>query len=46
MKLVVTDLDKYYKALDRAVMTYHQNKMADLNRIIRKLWRETYRGTG
>ena len=42
----MTDLDKYHKALDRAIMEYHQNKMADLNRIIRNLWKETYRGHG
>ncbi|XP_067948379.1 DNA repair protein RAD50.L-like isoform X2 [Watersipora subatra] len=43
-KLVVTDLDKYHKALDRAILEYHQKKMDDLNRIIHKLWKETYRG--
>ena len=43
---IVKDLDKYHKALDRAIMEYHQSKMADLNRIIRNLWKETYRGNG
>ncbi|KAI0981679.1 hypothetical protein GJ496_003107 [Pomphorhynchus laevis] len=38
-----TDIDKYYSALDRAVMTYHSSKMDELNKIIRELW-STYKG--
>ena len=45
-KTAVTDLDKYHKALDRAIMEYHRNKMSALNSIIRNLWKETYRGNG
>nr|CAH8855074.1 unnamed protein product [Trichobilharzia regenti] len=43
-ELACTDLERYYKALDRAIMSYHAVKMADLNKIIRELWRSTYRG--
>nr|CAH8855080.1 unnamed protein product [Trichobilharzia regenti] len=45
-ELACTDLERYYKALDRAIMSYHAVKMADLNKIIRELWRSTYRGNG
>ncbi|XP_053392255.1 DNA repair protein RAD50-like isoform X2 [Mercenaria mercenaria] len=38
------DLEKYYKALDKAIMNYHKMKMAEINKIIRDLWRQTYRG--
>ncbi|XP_022086826.1 DNA repair protein RAD50-like [Acanthaster planci] len=38
------DLDKYSKALNRAIMNYHQMKMAEINKIIRDLWRVTYKG--
>nr|KAG5696240.1 hypothetical protein BaRGS_019942 [Batillaria attramentaria] len=38
------DLEKYYKAMDRAIMSYHAQKMAEINKIIRELWRNTYRG--
>ena len=40
------DLGKYYKALDRAIMKYHQIKMSEINKIIKDLWIETYRGKG
>ncbi|ESP01818.1 hypothetical protein LOTGIDRAFT_139054, partial [Lottia gigantea] len=38
------DLEKYYKAMDRAIMNYHNQKMAEINKIIRELWRNTYKG--
>ncbi|CAL8106543.1 unnamed protein product [Calicophoron daubneyi] len=43
-ELACSDLERYYKALDRAILAYHAAKMADLNKIIRELWRTTYRG--
>ncbi|KKY27989.1 putative dna repair protein rad50 [Phaeomoniella chlamydospora] len=44
-KAAVEDLGRYSSALDKAVMTYHSLKMAEINRIIEELWRETYQGT-
>ncbi|EPS72319.1 hypothetical protein M569_02430, partial [Genlisea aurea] len=38
------DLDKYYKALDKALMRFHAMKMEEINKIIRELWQQTYRG--
>ncbi|XP_043925133.1 DNA repair protein RAD50 [Protopterus annectens] len=38
------DLDIYYKALDQAIMKFHSMKMEEINKIIRDLWRSTYRG--
>ncbi|XP_006128577.2 DNA repair protein RAD50 [Pelodiscus sinensis] len=43
-ELVNRDLDIYYKALDKAIMTFHSMKMEEINKIIRDLWRTTYRG--
>ncbi|XP_035194586.1 DNA repair protein RAD50 [Oxyura jamaicensis] len=43
-ELVNKDLDTYYKALDKAIMTFHSMKMEEINKIIRDLWRNTYRG--
>ncbi|XP_066278594.1 DNA repair protein RAD50.L-like [Branchiostoma lanceolatum] len=43
-ELANADLEKYYKALDRAVMSYHHMKMEEINKIIQELWRNTYRG--
>lgn len=43
-ELVNRDLDTYYKALDKAIMTFHSMKMEEINKIIRDLWRNTYRG--
>ncbi|KAL3689049.1 hypothetical protein R1sor_015358 [Riccia sorocarpa] len=38
------DLDKYYKALDAALMRFHSMKMEEINKIIKELWQQTYRG--
>lgn len=38
------DLNKYYKALDTAVMRDHAHKMGTINSIVRELWRTTYKG--
>uniref|UniRef100_A0A2P2LUX9 DNA repair protein RAD50 n=1 Tax=Rhizophora mucronata TaxID=61149 RepID=A0A2P2LUX9_RHIMU len=38
------DLDRYYHALDKALMRFHSLKMEEINKIIRELWQQTYRG--
>jgi len=38
------DLDKYYKAVDKALMQYHTLKMNEINQIMKELWQTTYRG--
>ncbi|KAI8979724.1 AAA domain-containing protein [Mycotypha africana] len=38
------DLEKYSKVLQTAITKYHALKMEDLNRIIKQLWIETYKG--
>ncbi|ONI28861.1 hypothetical protein PRUPE_1G165000 [Prunus persica] len=38
------DLDRYYNALDKALMRFHTMKMEEINKIIRELWQQTYRG--
>ncbi|KAH9508246.1 DNA repair protein rad50 [Bulinus truncatus] len=38
------DLQKYYSALDKAIMMYHKAKMEEINVIIQELWKNTYRG--
>ncbi|KAG8008563.1 DNA repair protein RAD50 [Nibea albiflora] len=43
-ELVIKDLDLYYKALDQTIMKFHSMKMSEINKIIRDLWRSTYRG--
>eukprot|EP01105_Mastigella_eilhardi_P026007 TRINITY_DN7299_c0_g1_i1.p1 TRINITY_DN7299_c0_g1~~TRINITY_DN7299_c0_g1_i1.p1 ORF type:complete len:1310 (-),score=417.85 TRINITY_DN7299_c0_g1_i1:141-4070(-) len=43
-ELAHEDLERYYKALDNALMRYHSLKMEDINKIIRELWQATYRG--
>lgn len=43
-ELASGDLDKYYKALDKTILTYHRQKMDEINKIIQELWRNTYRG--
>lgn len=43
--LVVTDLQTYSQALDKSIMEYHSMKMDEINRILRDLWNQTYKGT-
>lgn len=38
------DLGRYHAALDKALMKYHALKMAEINKIIKELWRRIYRG--
>ena len=45
LEISVMDIEKYYKALDRAIMNYHLMKMSAINKIIKQLWRQVYRGT-
>lgn len=39
------DLERYGKALDSAIMSYHALKMKEINGIIDELWKKTYAGT-
>uniref|UniRef100_T1JCH0 Zinc-hook domain-containing protein n=1 Tax=Strigamia maritima TaxID=126957 RepID=T1JCH0_STRMM len=41
---ISNDLQKYYRALDMAIMKHHSMKMNEINKIIRELWRNTYKG--
>ncbi|KAI8023783.1 DNA repair protein RAD50 [Camellia lanceoleosa] len=43
-KMANKDLDRYYSALDKALMRFHSMKMEEINKIIRELWQQTYRG--
>jgi DNA repair protein RAD50 len=43
-EMIASDLDKYYKALDKALVKYHASKMEEINKIIKDLWQTTYKG--
>ncbi|KAG2487944.1 hypothetical protein HYH03_013523 [Edaphochlamys debaryana] len=43
-EMALGDLDKYHKALERALLAFHTAKMSDINRLIKELWQKTYRG--
>jgi DNA repair exonuclease SbcCD ATPase subunit len=32
------------QALEKALLSFHTTKMADINKIIKELWQKTYRG--
>ena len=38
MELGSADLDKYHQALDKALVTYHAEKMQEVNEIAKFLW--------
>jgi DNA repair protein RAD50 len=40
---IVSDLDKYNKAMEKALVEYHESRMTAVNRIIRDLWRKAYK---
>lgn len=44
MEMANKDLDRYYNALDKALMRFHTMKMEEINKIIKELWQQTYRG--
>lgn len=44
LKKIITDMGQYRIALEWALMKYHSEKMDLINRTIRELWREIYRG--
>jgi len=43
-KLAAQDLDKYYKALDAALMQFHSMKIEEINKRISEYWAVMYRG--
>jgi len=42
-EMATRDLEKYHKALEKALQSYHTSKMADINTLIKELWQKTYR---
>lgn len=38
------DLDKYYKALDFSISSFHRSKMDEINKLIQKFWEIAYQG--
>ncbi|KAH9586175.1 Rad50/SbcC-type AAA domain [Trypanosoma melophagium] len=44
-EIAVADIEKYYRALEKAVQSYHQEKIAQVNHILADLWRQTYKGS-
>ena len=43
-QVATKDLDKYYKAVEKALAQYHAAKMRNINERVAELWRATYRG--
>lgn len=44
VELATSDLEKYYRALEKALLEFHSSKMDDINKTIKELWQKTYRG--
>ena len=42
VEMVSEDLDRYHKALDKALMSFHSSKMEEINKVVRELWQRTY----
>ena len=43
LEMVNNDLNRYYAALDKALMAF-LIKMGDINKVVKELWQRTYRG--
>lgn len=44
-EMAQSDLQKYHKALEKALLSFHTSKMADINKIVKELWQKTYRNS-
>jgi DNA repair protein RAD50 len=44
MEIATSDIERYHKALERALLSFHAAKMSDINKTIKELWQKTYRG--
>ncbi|OQV15878.1 DNA repair protein RAD50 [Hypsibius exemplaris] len=42
--LAMSDVEKFYKALDVSVMKFHSEKMESVNKLLREYWQDTYQG--
>jgi len=42
--LANNDLDTYYRALDKALMSFHSIKMKEINETLKDYWRTVYKG--
>mmetsp|Transcript_10827 Transcript_10827/g.25333 ORF Transcript_10827/g.25333 Transcript_10827/m.25333 type:complete len:417 (-) Transcript_10827:261-1511(-) len=42
--MAVEDLERYWSALDKALLRFHGQKISEINRIIQELWQRTYMG--
>ncbi|XP_015600819.1 DNA repair protein RAD50 isoform X2 [Cephus cinctus] len=42
---IVVNLKEYVKALDRAMIEYHEERISTVNKIIKHMWRTVYKGT-
>ncbi|ELQ74730.1 DNA repair protein RAD50, ABC-type ATPase/SMC superfamily, partial [Trachipleistophora hominis] len=44
LDVVLKDLDKSIKAIEKSVLKYYENKIEELNRNLKYLWSNTYKG--
>lgn len=43
-KFLIDDLSEYIKVLEKSVLKFHEERMVQINRTVRELWRSIYRG--
>jgi DNA repair protein RAD50 len=44
LKYVCSDMDRYFRCLDRALMRFHELKLAAINATLAEMWADTYTG--
>ncbi|KAM0679337.1 DNA repair protein rad50 [Binucleata daphniae] len=44
LDVVIEDIDKCIKALDRSIVDFHASKIEEVNTILKELWFNTYKG--
>jgi len=44
LELSLEDLDKCINALDKSIVDFHRSKIEEINRLLRELWANTYKG--
>ena len=45
MGLAISDITNYMKAVDRAIVSFHTRKLANINKTMKEMWQKTYRNS-
>ena len=44
LSMAAADVERYHRALEKAILRFHAAKMEEINKAIKELWQRTYKG--